>query len=103
MGDSVVELSEHSQGLVLPVRAQPGASKAGLRGQRRGALQVSVTQIAEKGKANEAVIETLADGLGLKRSQIELLAGPSQRDKRFLIRGIARDELARRIAAALDA
>jgi uncharacterized protein (TIGR00251 family) len=99
----MIELGEHSQGLVLPVRAQPGASKAGLRGEHRGALKVSVTQIAEKGKANEAVIETLADGLRLKRSQIELIAGQSQRDKRFLIRGIARDELARRIAAVIDA
>jgi uncharacterized protein (TIGR00251 family) len=97
----MIELTDHSEGVVLPVRAQPGASKAGLRGEHRGALKVAVTQVAEKGKANEAVIETLAKELVLKRSQIELIAGSLQRDKRFLIRGISRDELARRIAAAL--
>ena len=99
----MVELSEHAEGIILPVRAQPGASRAGIRGAHRGALKVSVTQLAEKGKANEAVIETLADGLGLKRSAIELISGQSQRDKRFLIRGITTAEMAKRIAAVLDA
>ncbi len=97
----MIELSDHPQGVVVPVRAQPGARQAGVRGVYRGAVKVAVTQVAEKGKANQAVIEALADALGLKRSQIELLAGPAQRDKRFLIRGIAQDELARRIAAAI--
>jgi len=99
----MIALSDHPEGIVLPVRAQPGASKNGLRGEQNGALKVAVTQIAEKGKANQAVIDALAKGLGLKRSQVELLAGETQRDKRFLIRGVTRDELARRIATALDA
>ena len=99
----MLALSDHPEGVVLPVRAQPGASKTGLRGEQNGALKVAVTQIAEKGKANQALAQTLARGLGLKRSQVELLAGETQREKRFLIRGVTRDELARRIAAALDA
>lgn len=97
----MIELADHPEGVQLPVRAQPGASKSGLRGEQNGALKVAVTQIAEKGKANQALIEAIAKGLGLRRSQIELLAGETQRDKRFLIRGITRDDLAGRIAAAL--
>jgi uncharacterized protein YggU (UPF0235/DUF167 family) len=62
---------------------------------------VSVTQVAEKGKANQSLLETLAKGLGLQRSQIELLSGETQRDKKFLIRGVSREELAERIAAVL--
>ena len=98
----MIELTDHPEGVQLPVRAQPGASKAGLRGEQSGALKVAVTKIAEKGRANQALIETLAECLELKRSQIELLAGETQRDKRFLIRGVTRDDLAARIAAALD-
>jgi uncharacterized protein YggU (UPF0235/DUF167 family) len=60
-----------------------------------------VTQIAEKGKANQALIEALAKGLGLKRSQIALLSGDTHRDKQFLIAEIAKQDLAARIAAAL--
>jgi uncharacterized protein (TIGR00251 family) len=97
----MIDLSDHPEGVLLPVRAQPGASKAGIRGEHGGMLKVSVTQIAEKGKANESLVEVLAKGLGLKRSQIELVSGASQKGKRFLIRGISREELAQRIAAAI--
>lgn len=94
----MIELQDHPQGVVLPVRAQPGAGACGLRGEHGGALKVAVTQVAEKGKANHAIIETLADELGLKRSQFELLSGDTQRQKRFLVREISREELARLIA-----
>ena len=97
----MIELSDHPAGAILPVRAQPGASRAGIRGEHGGALKVSVTQVAEKGKANQSLVETLAKGLGLQRSQIELLSGETQRDKKFLVHGITRAELGQRIAAAL--
>jgi len=97
----MIDLSHHPDGVILPVRAQPGASKAGIRGEQNGALKVSVTQVAEKGKANKSLINELAKGLGIKRSQIELVSGETQREKKFLIRGISRDELAARIATAL--
>jgi uncharacterized protein YggU (UPF0235/DUF167 family) len=64
-------------------------------------LKVSVTQVAEKGKANKALVEALATDLGLARSQIELVSGELQPQKRFLIRGISREELTDRIAEAL--
>jgi uncharacterized protein len=97
----MVSLADHPEGVLLPVRAQPGAGANGLRGEQNGALKVAVTQVAEKGKANQAVIEVLAKGLGLKRSQIELVSGPAQREKTLLIRGITRADLAARIAAAV--
>jgi uncharacterized protein len=98
----MIDLREHQSGLILPVRAQPGASRAGIRGEHGGALKVSVTQVAEKGKANQSLMETLVKGLGLQRSQIELISGETQRDKKFFIRGISREELAERISAALQ-
>ena len=97
----MIELTKLADGIVLSVRAQPGASKSAIRGEQNGMLKVSVTQIAEKGKANQSLIETLAKGLGLKRSQIELIGGATQREKRFLIREITREELAKRIAASI--
>ena len=97
----MIELRAHSEGIILPVRAQPGAGASGIRGEHSGALKVAVTQVAEKGKANHAIVEALAADLGLKRSQIELLSGETQRQKNFLVRGISLDELAERIAAAM--
>jgi uncharacterized protein len=97
----MIELTDHREGVVLPVRAQPGAAKNAIRGEQAGMLKVSVTQIAEKGKANKVLIDVLVKGLGLNRSQIELIAGETQPQKRFLIRGLSRLELAQRIAAVL--
>jgi uncharacterized protein len=95
----VIALGEHPEGVVLPVRAQPGAKKTGVLGEQAGALKVAVTAPPEDGRANRALAEALRDLLGLKRSQIELIAGETSRDKRFLIRGAGRGELARKLAA----
>jgi uncharacterized protein len=97
----MVELTDHPEGVILPVKAQPKASKNAIRGEQNGMLKVAVTAAAEKGKANEALIEVLAGEFGLKRSQIELISGHTQPQKRFLIRGITREELSSRLAAAL--
>jgi len=97
----MIEFLDHSEDVVLPVKAQPGGRKNAIRGEQNGSLKVSVTQVAEKGKANAALIDVLAKELRLKRSQIELIAGETQSQKRFLIRGVSRDELKTRLAAAL--
>ena len=73
-------LEPHADGTILPVRAHPGARRNEIRGVQDGMLKVSVTQAPEKGKANKAVIELLAKKLGLKKSQIELIAGETSAD-----------------------
>jgi uncharacterized protein (TIGR00251 family) len=97
----MIALTEHAQGLVLPVRAQPGARKAAVLGEQAGALKVAVTAPPEDGRANKALIEALRDALDLKRSQVELLTGQTSRDKRFLIRGLTRNELETRLEGLL--
>ena len=89
----MIELVDHAEGVLLPVRAKPGARKAGLQGERDGALVVAVNAPPEDGRANAALVEVLHDALGLKRSQIELVSGHKGRDKRFLLRGVARAEV----------
>jgi uncharacterized protein len=98
----MIDLVPHAEGVLLPVRAQPGARKAGLRGEQGGALKVCVTQIAEKGKANDAIVEALAKALGIRRSQIELVGGATSHQKRFLIRGMDVDEVHERIISAMS-
>ena len=55
----MIVITEHAEGCILPVRAQPGARRNGVQGEQNGALKVAVTQVAEKGKANKAVLEVL--------------------------------------------
>lgn len=94
-----IQLSTHENGVILPVRAHAGARRNELRAGDDGLLRVSVTQAPDKGKANKAIIELLSRELGLKRSQMELLAGQTAAQKRFLIRGISPQDLAGRLAA----
>lgn len=97
----MIEITEHAEGCVLPVRAQPGARKAGVLGEQAGALKVAVIAPPEGGRANKALVELLRETLGLKRSQIELLSGATSREKRFLIRDLSQTELTARLDASL--
>ena len=99
----MIDVSVHDRGSVLPVRAQPGAKKNLLLGERAGALRVAVSAAPERGKANEAIVALLAETLCCKRSQIGLLSGESSRAKRFLIEGISALELQAKLAALLPA
>jgi uncharacterized protein (TIGR00251 family) len=97
----MIAVGDHAEGCLLPVRAQPGARKAGVLGEQAGALKVAVTAPPEDGRANRALAEVLHQALGLRRSQVELLRGETSRDKTFLIRGLTRAELEARLAALL--
>lgn len=94
----MIDLEQRPDGVVLPVRAQPGARKSEIRGVQDGALKVAVTQVAEKGKANKALLALLAKSLGLKKSQLQLIAGATSPQKRVLVTGIPLEDLRRRIA-----
>ena len=99
----LVHLESRLDGVILPIRAQPGARRNGLRGVHDGMLKVTVTQVAEKGKANQAIVEVLCKSLQLRRSQIELITGETSPQKKFLIREISQADLATRITTALKA
>jgi uncharacterized protein len=97
----VIELSAHAEGCLIAVRAQPGARRNGVVGEQKAALKIAVTAPADRGRANKALAEVLADALGLKKSQVELVGGPASRDKRFLLRGVTVDVIRRRVQAML--
>jgi uncharacterized protein (TIGR00251 family) len=99
----MIAVTEHAEGCVLPVRAQPGARRAGVQGEQAGALKIAVTAPPEDGRANQALIEVLRKALGVKRSQVELIGGQTSREKRFLIRGLTQSELQTRLKTLLPA
>jgi len=97
----MIAVTDHAEGCVLPVRAQPGARRAGVQGEQAGALKIAVTAPPQDGRANQALVEELRKALAIKRSQVELIGGQTSRDKRFLIRGLSRAELESRLLALL--
>jgi hypothetical protein len=97
----VLELQVTSAGVILPVHAHPGARKNGVTGIHAGRLKVAVTQAPDKGKANQALIKLLAALLEISPSQITLIAGATSHHKKFLIAGLDRANLERRLRTVL--
>ena len=97
----MIALEERADGVLLLVKAQPAAHRNAIRGEQNSMLKISVTQAPEKGKANQAIIEVLAEELGLKRSQIELVSGETASQKKFLIRDCSLATLLERIKLLL--
>ena len=98
----MVDLQETADGVMIPVRAQPGARKNAVTGVHAGQLKVSVTQAPEKGKANQALVEVLAEVLGVPRSKISLNSGATSGQKKFLVAGSGIASIRDRIATLLE-
>lgn len=82
----------------LNVKVVPGSSRNCVAGRYGDALKVKVAAAAERGKANEAVIELLARTLGVKTGQIELIGGHTQPRKTFRISGLEQADLDAKLA-----
>lgn len=71
--------------MILTVHVKPGAKKNSVAWIDDDTLKISVSAIAEKGKANQAVINCLADELNIAKSNIKLIRGAKTRIKQFEI------------------
>lgn len=96
-----IELKADGSGVRFGVKAQAGGRVNAVRGEHAGMLKVSVTQAPERGKANEAICEVLCQALGLRRSQLTLVAGETDSRKRFRATEIGLDEFRSRVARLL--
>ncbi len=91
----MLELTQTPDGVILLVKAQPGARKNEVAGERNGRLIVKCTQAPEKGKANDAIIEIIAKALDVRKSRISLVSGQTNSEKKFLIEDATIEEVER--------
>jgi uncharacterized protein len=84
----------------LRLRVAPGAAKAAVVGRHGEAWKVRVAAAPERGKANEAVLELLAETLAVPRANVTLVSGSASRDKIVELAGIPPAEIERRLATA---
>lgn len=81
-------LKETAEGILLPIHAQPGARRNGIVGVHDGRLKIAVTQVAEKGKANQEILKVLTQALGISKSQVGLETGVASSRKVVRVTGI---------------
>jgi uncharacterized protein (TIGR00251 family) len=76
-------------GIVLAVRLTPRASRDGIDGLKEGRIQARVRAVPEDGRANAALVELVADEIGVPKSTVEVTAGHIARLKSVTIKGDA--------------
>lgn len=86
-----------SNSCTISVRVQPRASRDRIAGWRDGVLRVSVSAPPLEGRANAAVLELLADRLGVAKSRLRIVRGLSSRDKAVAVDGMVEDEVLTRL------
>ncbi len=79
------------------MRVIPGAGKPRVLGRYGEAWKVRVSAAPERGKANVATLELLAESLGVAPSDLRLVAGHGSRDKTVEISGLTLAEAERRL------
>jgi uncharacterized protein len=86
-------------GTRLRLRVVPGAKRSALVGRHGDAWKVRVTAPPERGAANEAVLELLAEALGVSANEVRLVSGHGSRDKIVELTALGADEAEARLAA----
>jgi uncharacterized protein (TIGR00251 family) len=81
----------------LNIKVVPGARKDRVVGPYGDAIKVQVSAPPEGGKANAAVLRVLAEALGVKLGQLELLAGHTQPRKVVRVDGLETGEINARL------
>jgi hypothetical protein len=84
----------------LRLRVTPGAARSEIVGRHGDAWRVRVAAVADRGRANEALVRLLARRLELRRSDITLVSGHAGRDKVVQLSGLGSDEVERRLEGA---
>jgi len=98
----MISLQVADESILLPVKAQPGARRDAIVGEHGGRLKVAVTQVPEKGKANAAICELVADSLGIARSRVTVSSGQAASLKVLRIKGLPLGEVATWLAKHTD-
>ena len=86
----MLEVQERGGTVIFSLRVQPRASKDEITGELGGALKVRLRAPAVEGRANEALVEFLADLLKRPKSAVRILSGERSRTKRVEIHGVTR-------------
>lgn len=88
------------QGYLLKVQVVPGARRTEVAGRHGDRLKVRVAAPPEKGRANEALLDFLAEVLKVPRRCLGLLGGATSRAKVVVVQDLS-PELGHRIKGLL--
>jgi uncharacterized protein (TIGR00251 family) len=103
MPDISGAVSEERQDVVIAIEVTAGAKEAVFPAEYnewRRTIGCRVTAPALEGRANKAVLNLVAERLGIPGSSVSILSGAAASKKRVLVAGLTRQQVLDRLAAA---
>jgi len=92
-------LRSTAEGVTLDLAIQPRASRSRIVGEHGDRLKVQIAAPPVDGEANTALVELLADVLGIPRRHIEIAAGATGKRKTVRIAGVDAGTIERALAS----
>jgi uncharacterized protein (TIGR00251 family) len=86
-------------GVLVAVKVVPGASRSRIAGPHGDLLKVHVAAPPERGRANEALCDLLAEALGVPRRAVSVVRGVSSPVKTVRVDGVSPAEAERRLVS----
>ena len=74
--------------MILEVHVQPGAKRSEFAGQHGERIKIRLAARALDNRANEALVEFLAEHYRVPKSRVRIAAGLRSRQKRVVIEGV---------------
>ncbi len=88
-----LKIQQSANAVVFSVKVVPRSSKTAVAGVLGGMLKIKLAAAPEKGKANESLVEFLADTLGVKKNAISIISGHTSPVKTIQITGTSTESL----------
>jgi uncharacterized protein (TIGR00251 family) len=89
--------NDSNGGVTFSVKVVPRASKNQIVGVEGDAIKVRLNAPPVEGKTNDMLIAFLADALGVRRAQVEIVTGHTSRRKVVRVRGVRVQEVERKL------
>ena len=97
---SMIPIKESGGAVTFAVKVHPRAKKNAITGEVGDALKIALTAPPVEGRANQAVIELLAEVLRVPRGSVSIAAGQSSRNKVIRVSGVTAAMVGERLRAS---
>jgi hypothetical protein len=90
-------LRQVQDSILITIQVQPRARKTAWAGRSQEAFKLKVAEPPKEGRANRAIVEFVAESLGVPKSSVAIIQGETSRRKVLAVWGIGLEEAESRL------
>jgi uncharacterized protein (TIGR00251 family) len=98
----MIPVHESAKGVSFSVKVRPRARRNAITGTLGDSLKLALTAPPVEGRANQAVIEFLAETLEIPRASVTITSGETSRNKVVRVAGVSRQTVEQRLIRILN-